>query len=171
MKVFYFFFKCNRGDFTKFMKDDPNLEGEDYRKLIEIVSKYCNRFAFVVPLYEHLDENKRLKEIDDFIEPIQWFLIERKKQDYWLPKESYVTYVWGNLVYYFELNYYTKEFLKEKSDSLRGWSYPLPEDLMFFKDDQCLIGIETQRKHIDFFVYENNLKKELIQNSLLAKDY
>lgn len=83
---------------------------------------------------------------------IKEHLIERKVQREWeMTKLAEDT----AYVYYFQLNNSTKTFLKEHGKSLFGWISPeLPEDLMFYKDHQCLLATCS---HEDFYMVDESV--------------
>ncbi|MFJ5764539.1 stage III sporulation protein AH [Lysinibacillus sp. NPDC093210] len=114
------------------------VEGKRYQHLIEFLATRCNRFAFVENRQLMDNEQLRLAFVDELIAEIKDQIIERKIQRQW---ETTVLGEGTAYVYYFHLNNVTTKFLKERSDSLFGWITPaLPEDLMFYQDDQCLLA-------------------------------
>ena len=118
--------------------------GEDYKKLINILSKHCNRFAFVENRQMMENEKKRLNHIDNITAKIKEYLIKTSIQGEW---ETTVLGAGNAYVFYFEMNDATSEFLKAKSNSLFGWSYPkLPEDLMFYQNKKCLLAACSHEK-------------------------
>ena len=94
-----------------------NVKGKRYGQLIDILSRECNRFAFV--------ENRQLMEIE----------------------EERLAYV-----YYFQLNNATRQFLKEHSHSIFDWIGGLPEDLMFYQNDKCMLAVCSHERY--FWVEE-----------------
>lgn len=109
-----------------------------YQHLIDILAKRCNRFAFVENRQLMENEELRLAAVDELLAPIKSQLIERKVQNEW---ETTTLGENTAFVYYFLLNDTTAQFLKERTDSLFGWITPeLPEDLMFYDDEQCLLA-------------------------------
>jgi len=134
-----------------------NVEGRRYKELIDFLSKHCNRFAFVENRQMMEVEEERLAYIDKLISNIEEHLIERKIQRKWE-----TTKLSGSTAYvfYFELNKATRGFLKERSHSLFDWISPeLPEDLMFFQNDKCILA---GCSHEGFFMVD-----EKVWNSFL----
>jgi hypothetical protein len=132
---------------------DKDIKGKQYKQLIDLLSRECNRFAFVEDRRLMEFEKERLAYIDNLIADIAEHLIERKVQREW------ETTILSNkdmaYVYYFHLNNITREFLKEHSQSLFGWISPdLPEDLMFYKHGECVFSACSHEK---FFTIEESL--------------
>lgn len=129
-----------------------NVKGKRYKQLIDLLLKHCNRFAFVENREMMEIEEERLAYIDHLIADIQGHLIERKIQRKWeTTKLSRGT----AYVYYFQLNNVTRLFLKEHSHSLFDWISPeLPEDLMFYLNDQCILA---NCSHEGFFMVDETL--------------
>ncbi|TXC92743.1 stage III sporulation protein AH [Metabacillus litoralis] len=126
-----------------------NVKGKQYKQLIDLLSRNCNRFAFVEDRRMMEIEEERLAYIDDMISDIKWHLIERRIQKEWettrLAKDS-------AYVFYFQMNNATTQFLKERSHSLFGWIGELPEDLMFYHNDKCILAVCSHEEY--FFVDE-----------------
>jgi hypothetical protein len=115
-----------------------NVKGKPYKQLIDLLSKHCNRFAFVENRQMMEIEEERLAYIDNLMVDIKGHLLERKIQREWeTTKLSGAT----AYVFYFQLNQATRGFLKERSHSLFDWISPeLPEDLMFYQNDKCILA-------------------------------
>lgn len=129
-----------------------NVIGVSYKKLIDILAKHCNRFAFVENRQMMVNEEERLAYIDNLITDIEGYLIKRKIQRKW---ETTALGEGTAYVFYFELNNATSEFLKEHSNSLFEWISPeLPEDLMFYQNDKCLLA---GCSHEGFFMVDETL--------------
>lgn len=130
---------------------EPDIQGKDYQRLIEVLARHCNRFAFVLEILYEIEEEE-LERMESFISDIKWHLIERKKQKEWEARSvcgGGVAYV-----YYFHLNNETREFLKTRSNSIYGWIPPeLPEDLMFYKDNECKFAAISHER--EYYVDEN----------------
>ena len=96
-----------------------NVKGKRYGQLIDILSRECNRFAFVENRQLMEIEEERLAYVDNLISDIKWHLIERRIQKEWetqmlLEDTAYVYYfpiqlkfyyLWGFYLHY-PLNYY-----------------------------------------------------------------
>ena len=107
---------------------DQDVKGEEYRKLIKLAFKKCDKFALVIQKNLFINDEWAKKFYHKKLGDIESSLIEMKEQSEWA-----VTITEGTAnVYYYELNEETKQFLQTKSDSLFGWIKGLPEDLMFF---------------------------------------
>lgn len=133
---------------------DENLKGKRYKQLIDFLSKHCNRFAFVEDRRMMDIEEERLAYIHNLITYIEEHLIETKIQKEW---ETTRLVDDSAYVFYFNFNNVTKQFLKDNSNSLFGWINPeLPEDLMFYKDDECLLATCS---HERFFNVEKMMWK------------
>ena len=128
-----------------------NVKGKRYHQLIDLLARRCNRFAFVENRQLMEDEELRLAYVDELIETIKDQLIERKVQREW---ETTILGESTAYVFYFRLNNATTKFLKESSDSLFDWIGRLPEDLMFYKDDQCLLAACS---HEGFFMIDESI--------------
>lgn len=129
-----------------------NVKGKRYKQLIDVLARHCNRFAFVENRQLMEMEEERLAYVDLLISDIAHHLIERKVQHEWettaLSKDS-------AYVYYFNFNNATKDFLKERSPSLFDWIHPaLPEDLMFYQNDTCLLAVCS---HERFFMVDEEI--------------
>lgn len=127
--------------------NDRDIKGEDYRLLIELAMKKCNKFAFVKRRDMMADEKLAMKNHNKLVKDIQGSFIERKEQSAWEVTELLEATAY---VFYYELNEQTKHFLQTKSNSLFGWISPyLPEDLMFFSGDNVWLA---SCSHERFFV-------------------
>ncbi|HZG14061.1 MAG TPA: stage III sporulation protein AH [Candidatus Bathyarchaeia archaeon] len=129
-----------------------NVKGKRYQLLIDFLSKQCNRFAFVENRKLMEIEEERLAYIDNLITDIKEHLIERRIQQEWettkLAEDS-------AYVFYFQLNNATRQFLKERSNSLFDWISPeLPEDLMFYQNDKCILA---GCSHEGFFMVDETI--------------
>ncbi|MBA2176231.1 stage III sporulation protein AH [Halobacillus locisalis] len=122
---------------------DIDLKGDDYRSLIELASKKCDRFAFVKRRDMMADEKVALKYHNEWVKDIQSSFIERKAQSEWPGTQLFGATAY---VFYYELNEQTKLFLQSKAHALFDWVSPLPEDLMFYNgDDIWLAGCSHER--------------------------
>lgn len=131
-----------------------NVKGKRYKQLIDFLSKHCNRFAFVEDRRMMDIEEERLTYIHNMIAYIDEHLVERKIQQEWETTKLVDDTAY---VFYFNLNHATKQFLKDHSNSLFDWINPeLPEDLMFFQDDKCILATCT---HEGFFMVEKMIWK------------
>ena len=128
-----------------------NVKGERYHLLIDLLARRCNRFAFVENRQLMEDEEIRLAYVDELIAGIKDQLLERKVQREW---ETTILGESTAFVFYFRLNNATIQFLKESSNSLFDWIGGLPEDLMFYKDDQCLLAACS---HEGFFMIDESI--------------
>ncbi len=77
-----------------------NVIGVSYKKLIDILAKHCNRFAFVENRQMMVNEEERLAYIDNLITDIEGYLIKRKIQRKW---ETTALGEGTAYVFYFEL--------------------------------------------------------------------
>jgi hypothetical protein len=126
---------------------DKDIKGENYRSLIELASKKCDKFAFVQRRDMMVDEIVAMKYHNKLVKDIKSSFIERKEQSEWAVTELLEATAY---VYYYELNEQTKHFLQTISNSLFDWISPyLPEDLAFYSgDDVWLAGCS----HEEFFI-------------------
>jgi len=133
------------------MGDFRKIKGKKYKRLIEILFKHSNRIAFVAD-YTYISRDI----IEQFFEPIRSYLIEIKEPN-------------PTSIYYFHLNYFTKEFILEKSDSLYDWDFRnyYPENLMFFKDEKMVFSIITHEEEITYISEE--VQNILIKENLISK--
>ncbi|MBP3953101.1 stage III sporulation protein AH [Bacillus suaedae] len=127
-----------------------NIKGKQYKKLIDLLSRNCNRFAFVEDRRMMEIEEERLAFVDDMISDIKWNLIEKRIQREWETTRLSEDTAY---VFYFHLNHATAEFLKERSHSLFDWIGELPEDLMFYQDEKCILAVCSHEEY--FFVDES----------------
>ena len=130
---------------------NKNVKGKRYKQLIDLLSRECNRVAFVENRQLMECEEDRLAYVDNLISDIKCHLIERRIQQEWettrlLEDTAYI--------FYFQLNNATRQFLKEHSNSLFDWIGGLPEDLMFYQNDKCMLAVCS---HENFFVVEENI--------------
>jgi hypothetical protein len=117
---------------------NENVKGKSYKQLIDFLSKHCDRFAFVENRQMMEMEEERLAFIENLLVVMKGQLLESKIQREWE-----TTKLAGGTanVFYFRLNNATRQFLKERSNSLFDWISPeLPEDLMFYQNDQCILA-------------------------------
>ncbi|MED4015517.1 stage III sporulation protein AH [Sutcliffiella cohnii] len=138
---------------------ERNIKGKRYKQLVDILSKHCNRFAFVENRQMMEIEEDRLAYIDLFISDIAEHLIERKIQQEWETTKLREDTAY---VYYFYLNNATKLFLKERSNSVFDCLNPeLPEDLMFYHNEKCLFASCSHERYfmIDETIWEKFLLK------------
>lgn len=119
-----------------------NVKGKEYKLLLDLLSRQCNRFAFVENRQMMEFEEERLDYIDKLIGSIKGHLIERKIQQKWETSQG------SAYVFYFHFNNATKLFLKDYSNSLFDWRYPeLPEDIMFYKNNKCILAVCSHEKY------------------------
>ncbi|WP_117161857.1 stage III sporulation protein AH [Paraliobacillus sp. X-1268] len=135
-----------------------NVKGKRYKQLIDILSRNCNRFAFVENRQLMEFEEERLAYVGDIISDIKWHLIERRIQKEWettrlLEDTAYV--------FYFQMNNATTQFLKERSNSLFDWIGELPEDLMFYHNDKCILAVCS---HEEYFLVEETIWANFLLN-------
>ncbi|MDV2582122.1 stage III sporulation protein AH [Alkalibacillus haloalkaliphilus] len=147
--------------------NNQDIKGQDYEALLELALKKCDCFAFVQRKDMMEDGAVIMKLHNQLVEPIQNSLIKVNEQSSWIV----TSLLEGTAsVFYYELNEETKNFLLSSSDSLFDWNRPpLPEDLMFFKDDQFWLAscsherffiINDDYKHIDELIEEiRSIKK------------
>lgn len=122
-----------------------NVKGKRYKRLIDLLSRHSNRFAFVENRQMMVNEEERLTFIDCLIADINEHLIERKVQQEWETTKLVEDTAY---VFYFRLNNATKLFLKEQSDSIFDWISPeLPEDLMFFQNGTCIFAACSHERY------------------------
>lgn len=130
---------------------ERNVKGKSYKQLIDLLSRECNRFAFVEDRRLMECEEERLAYVDHLISDIKYHLIERRIQKEWETTQLIEDTAY---VFYFRLNNATRDFLKEHSHSLFGWIDGLPEDLMFYQNDQCMLAVCS---HEHFFMVEETI--------------
>lgn len=137
---------------------NKNVKGKRYKQLIDLLSRNCNRFAFVENRQFMEIEEERLAYVDDIISDIKWHLIERRIQKEWettrLPEDT-------AYVFYFQMNNATTQFLKERSNSLFDWIGELPEDLMFYHNDKCILAVCS---HEEYFLVEETIWDNFLFN-------
>lgn len=137
---------------------EKNVKGKGNKHLIDLMSRECNRFAFVENRQLMECKEERLTYVDNLISDIKHYLIERRIQQEWettklLEDTAYV--------FYFQLNNATRDFLKEQSNSLFEWIDGLPEDLMFYQNDKCMLAVCSHEK---FFMVEETLWDNFLLN-------
>lgn len=136
-----------------------NIKGQRYNLLINILAKHCDCFAFVENRQLMEIEEERLAYVDELIADIKKHLLERKIQREWETTKLRGATAY---VYYFQMNNATKLFLRDQSDSLFGWTGLLPEDLMFYQKDQCLLATCS---HESYFLVDNVIWNEFLTNT------
>ena len=129
-----------------------NIKGKHYKQLIDLLSRNCNRFAFVEDRRYMEFENERLAYVEQLITDIEVHMVERRVQKEWETARLSEDTAY---VYYFKMNNATKLFLKERCDSLFGWISPeFPEDLMFYNDEKCILAVCS---HEEYFLVEESI--------------
>ena len=136
---------------------NKNVKGKQYKQLIDLLSRRCNRFAFVEDKRLMEFEKERLAYMDNLIMDIEEHLIERRIQKEWettrLSKDT-------AYVYYFKMNNATRQFLKDQCHSLFDWMSPeLPEDLMFYHNDKCILAVCSHEK---YFMVEESFRDSFL---------
>ena len=138
--------------------------GEDYRSLIELAFKKCDKFALVIQKGMFINDEWAMKFYHKNLGDIESSLIEMKEQSEWA-----VTITEGTAnVYYYELNEQTKQFLQSKSNSLFGWIKGLPEDLMFFSGDKVWLAVNS---HEEYFFFNKELDSDGELENLLKNAF
>ena len=127
-----------------------DVKGKQYKQLMAYLIRNCDRFAFVENGQYSDIRDERLEYIEQLTLDISNHLIEKKIQKEWATTQ--LTVDTAN-VFYYVLNNETKSFLQTYSSSLFNWSHPeLPEDLMFYRGDQCVLAVCSHEKF--FYVVE-----------------
>ena len=138
---------------------NKNVKGKHYKQLIDLLSRNCNRFAFVENRQLMEFEKERLAYIDNLITEIEEHLIERRIQKEWKTKRLSEDIAY---VYYFKMNNATRDILKERCQSLFDWISPeLPEDLMFYNNDKCILAVCS---HEEYFGVEETIWDSFLMN-------
>lgn len=137
---------------------NKNVKGKRYKKLIDLLSRNCNRFAFVENRQLMEIEEERLAYVDDIISDIKWNLIERRIQKEWETTRLSEDTAY---VFYFQMNNATTQFLKVRSNSLFDWIGELPEDLMFYHNDKCILAVCS---HEEYFLVEETIWDKFLLN-------
>lgn len=131
------------------MKD---VKGKQYKQFIAYLMRNCDRFAFVENGQYSDMRDERIEYIEQLTIHINNHFIEKKIQKEWATTELTVDTAY---VFYYELNNETKDFLQTYSSSLFNWSHPeLPEDLMFYRGEQCVLAVCSHEK---FFYIDEEL--------------
>lgn len=111
---------------------------ENYKKLMDLAFKYCDKFAFIrhSQLFYH-------QTIDLLLAELQEEFIVSKEQTEWPGTIS----VPPATVYYFETTDNAREIIQKACESLFDWKAPyLPDDLCFFRDgNEWLINTAHER--------------------------
>ena len=129
------------------LRINKNVKGKRYKLLIDLLSRKCNRYAFVEDGQLMEFEKERLAYIDNLIADIEEHLIERRIQKEWETTKLSEDIAY---VYYFKLNNATRDFLKESCHFLFDWISPeLPEDLMFYHNDKCILAACSHEKYFE----------------------
>ncbi|WP_234946589.1 stage III sporulation protein AH [Bacillus sp. m3-13] len=136
-----------------------DVKGKRYNQLINLLTKHCDRFAFVENRQLMEMEEERLAYVDELISDMKEHLLERKIQREWETTKLRGATAY---VYYFQMNSATKLFLRDQSDSLFGWTGRLPEDLMFYQKEKCLLAVCS---HEGFFMVDENFWKGFLSNT------
>ncbi|WP_264850492.1 hypothetical protein [Clostridium omnivorum] len=128
--------------------------GKSYEELIDLAAQICEEFILVRRSKEPKSEN-----VDNLLKELGKFFVEVNQQSSWPGTET--TYCAE--VYYFKLNYVTKEILKKYSKGLYSWIEPtLLQDLCFLKKDRkpWIINIA----HEKFSYLEGSFNEDIIQD-------
>lgn len=99
---------------------------ENYKKLIDLAFKYCDKFAFIrhSQLFYH-------QTMDLLLAELQEEFIESREQTEWPGTIS----VPPATVYYFRTTNNAREIIQKACESLFDWKAPyLPDDLCFFRN-------------------------------------
>jgi len=123
-----------------------DITGRNYRSLIELAFKKCDKFAFVKRRDLMSDEELAMKYHNEFVKDIESSLIEMKELSEWEVNELGEGTAY---VFFYELNENTKHFLQTKSNSLFEWIGLLPEDLMFYNGDEIWFACNS---HEEYFI-------------------
>ena len=137
---------------------DENIKGKNYRALIELASKKCEKFAFVIRKDMLADEEVYMKYHRKFVRNIQDSFIEMKEQSEW---EVNMLDEGTAYVYYYKLDDSSKRFLKRKSKSLFGWINGLPEDLTFYNGDKAWLACNSHEGY--FYIDDYDSYEELLE--------
>lgn len=142
---------------------EKDVTGEDYRLLIELAFKKCDKFALVIRKDMFEEEEFVSKFYNKKLKDIQSSLIEMKEQSEWEVNKLLESTAY---VYYYELNEETKKFLQTKSNSILGWINGLPEDLVFYSGDNVWLAANS---HESYFLVNQELDnyedlKKLLKN-------
>ncbi len=134
-------------------------KGKSYEELLDLAEKLCNEFILI-----RRDRYNLSKNAENLLKELSKFQVEEKEQQSW-PGTRTTQYV---TVYYFVLNYVTKDILKKYSKSLYSWMEPsLLEDLCFFKDNRkpWIINIAHEK-----FSYIDNCNDDEIKKLKCIKE-
>lgn len=110
------------------MLDMRDIKGRAYKQLIDVLFQNCDTVKWRV--------------MDDFEETEQLFA---SIQIYCLDAHYNMSYSHPTKEYAFQFNYFVKQYL-DRQESLFSWSHPTPEDLAFYKEDECLFWSCTHER-------------------------
>ena len=124
-----------------FKKD---IEGENYKNLLLFLSKQCDAFLLVYINYDQIPEYDTLKQ--------KWqneLLQDRiliRHDPVW-PSTNLIRCPHVPDICVYRLNDHSLHILLS-AGSLFDWNYPhLPEDLSFFSNGQCIMGINAHERY------------------------
>ena len=125
------------------MLDMPDIKGQCYKELIRVLFEHCDIVKWRV-----IDD---FEEVSILFESIQSECLETS---YNLKGRQSIK------EYTFQFSFFVKQFLFVTTDSLFSWTHPYPEDLSFYKNNECLFSSLTHEKQYGIHIS----LKETIEN-------
>ena len=125
------------------MLDMPDIKGQCYKELIRVLFEHCDIVKWRV-----MDD---FEEASILFESIQSECLETS---YNLKGRQSIK------EYTFQFSFFVKQFLEDTTDSLFSWTHPYPEDLSFYKNNECLFSSLTHEKQYGIHIS----LKETIEN-------
>ena len=130
-----------------------DIAGPEFLNMLNILNVHCDKFALIQRKDMISDIQLRMEYINKLIQEIREFLIGIEETSSWATNEL----VDGTaLIYYFELNEKTINFLVSKGKSLFGWVSPLLEDLTIFQNNEVWLAVNAHERY--FYLNENILE-------------
>ena len=114
-----------------------DIKEQQYEQLLKILFAHCDTVRCIVR-----------EDVGDYFEEIAYECLEKKYVTQW-PLTSLGHAAVPVLQYTFRCHYNTEQFFKRKQSTLFSWQMPYPEDLSFWKDEQCLFAVCSHEQYVE----------------------
>ena len=114
-----------------------DIKGQQYEQLLKILFAHCDTVRCIV-----------IEDVGDYFEEIAYECLEKNYVTQW-PLTRLGHEAVPVLQYTFRCHYNTEQFFKRKQSTLFSWQMPYPEDLSFWKDEQCLFAVCSHEQYVE----------------------
>ena len=128
------------------MLDVPDIKGKNYKELIRVLFEHCDIVKWRV-----IDDFEEVSILFEHIESECLETTYNLKGSH--PFKEYT----------FRFSFFVKQFLEDTTDSLFSWTHPYPEDLTFYRNDECLFSSLTHEKQYDMHISLKEALKNVIK--------